>query len=80
VTSNQIELQLDQVGAIDAHVRHLPETGVDSVNRASLRNDLLYHAARSRHARACFRSENNVFPALSDVFDLLESELLAVEL
>src|SRR5689334_23152817 len=38
------------------------------------------HLAGLVHARACLATENDLFPALGDICDLLESELLTVEL
>src|SRR5215213_8363379 len=80
VTAHKIQLQLNQVRAIDAHVGQLAEARVDSVNSAALRDDILHHLSRLLDAHACIISENNLFPAFCDINDLLESELLTLEL
>src|SRR5688572_21893247 len=79
MASNEVQLQLQQVRLIDTHVRQLAKASVDSIHRPFLRDDILDHSACSFRTRACFGSENNLFPAFRDVYDLLKSKLLTVE-
>ena len=58
----------------------LPEPCVDAVDSTTLRDNVLDHFARLLDTRTCLTRENNLFPALGDVCNLLECELLTVEL
>src|SRR6185369_11591951 len=80
MTTHKVELQLKQIVFRDADVRQLAEAGVDAVHRAALGYDVLDHGSRTLDPRARIVRENNLFPVLSNVDDLLESELLTVEL
>src|SRR5688572_29298159 len=80
MTAHQVELQLSQVSTIDTHVRQFSEACVDSVNRASLADDLLDHLPRSFDAFTRFCRQRNVLPARSNARDLLNGQRLTVEL
>src|SRR5687768_18613672 len=80
MTPHQIQLQLSQVGALDAHVRQLAEAGIDTVDRASLGDDLFDHLPRSFHALTRIRRERHLLAARRNVGDLLNRQRLTVEM
>src|SRR5688500_7070246 len=80
MTPHQIQLQLSQVGALDADVRQLAEAGIDTVDRASLGDDLFDHLPRSFPALTRIRRERHLFAARRNVGDLLNRQRLTVEM
>src|SRR5690349_2703109 len=77
---HEVQLQLDQVCASDTYVRQFAKAGVDAIDSASLVDDVLDHLPRLFDSRACIVSKSDLFPAPCNVYDLLESELLTIEL
>src|ERR1044072_2612050 len=80
MTTHEVQLQLQQVVFIDTYVRQLAEAGVYTVDRATFGDDILNHGARTFDTYSRVIREHDLFPAFSNVDDLLESELLTVEL
>jgi hypothetical protein len=54
VTADKIQLQLPQLGGIDVNIGQLAKAGVDSVDSAIFRNDILHDGSGSLDAFSCF--------------------------
>ena len=79
MAAHHIQLQLAKLRLFDVNVREPAEAGVDSVNSATLSDDLLYYSPRHFDADARIGGKSDALAARGDGSDLRQRQFLAVE-